>query len=468
MNSSAGAVVFRELAVRLRRHCSTSHPRVPYAAQIFSAPLACPVLMLGRGPFSALALLILVLAFSVRFVAALWWDARLPAEQPFAFPDSESYWELGHRLAEGGPYEFRTPERKVFRAPGYPLLLAVLFSSFGKGTPVLAASVMGAALGTAAVGATIWWTMRLFDQTTGLVAGLLSALYPGAIAMSLFVLSEALFCPLMLLQLALWGIALQASKSRTALALAGGAGLIAAAASLTRPSWLLFTPVAAIALTLLDRNRHMLLVGAMVIAGLIVGMAPWWIRNTKVTGHFVPTTLQVGASLYDGLSPQADGSSNLQPAADFEARQRKQMDRENVPASEIEYQLDRRLRTAARDWAIGHPGTALRLALVKVIRMWNIWPNEPMFRSLTLRLAVVMTYVPLLLLGVAGAWRFSATNRGAVLAWLPAVYFTLVHAIFVGSLRYREPAMMALIVLAAAQGVHLWRRFVSGVRPQTT
>jgi hypothetical protein len=36
-----------------------------------------------------------------------------------------------------------------------------------------------------------------------------------------------------------------------------------------------------------------------------------------------------------------------------------------------------------------------------------------------------------------------------VLAWLPAVYLSLVHVVFVGSIRYREPAMLAMTVLAA-------------------
>ncbi len=79
---------------------------------------------------------------------------------------------------------------------------------------------------------------------------------------------------------------------------------------------------------------------------------------------------------------------------------------------------------------------------------------------------MLFTYVPLLAAGLYGAWRLSARGWPFVLCWLPAVYFSLLHMIFVGSLRYREPAMLGLIVLAAA-GCHGWLSRQSSLQVST-
>jgi hypothetical protein len=230
---------------------------------------------------------------------------------------------------------------------------------------------------------------------------------------------------------------------------------------LTRPSWLLFTPLAAVVAIATSRDRkRSLILSVTTLAGLIVAMLPWWIRNYCVTGHFVPTTLQVGASLYDGVRPRADGSSNMAFVATLAADQRVRDSITRPPPAPgtFEYRLDRRMFESATVYVVNNPSRALNLAVTKFLRTWNIWPNEPGLRAWPLRLAVAATYVPLLILGLWGAIRFSKRGWPYILCWLPAPYFALLHMIFVGSIRYREPAMIALIPLAAGALGEWWER----------
>jgi hypothetical protein len=114
-----------------------------------------------------------------------------------------------------------------------------------------------------------------------------------------------------------------------------------------------------------------------------------------------------------------------------------------------EYELDRALRAAAIDWAVQNPREVVRLAGVKLVRMWNVWPNEPSFRSLPARVIVAASFVPVVLLAGIGAWRLRRRAWLVAVCLAPAVYFTALHVVFVSSIRYRQPAMLPLIVLAA-------------------
>lgn len=182
-------------------------------------------------------------------------------------------------------------------------------------------------------------------------------------------------------------------------------------------------------------------------AGMVVVMLPWWIRNARAVGCFVPTTLEVGASLYDGLNPRADGGSDMAFVDDFVRHER-----EHPSASKdtpLEVRVDRRMRDEALAWARANPGRVVRLAGIKFLRIWNIWPNEESLAAWPVRLVIMLTYVPVLVLGILGAAQTVRRGWPYWLCWFPAVYFTLLHVVFVGSIRYRQPAVLGLIVLAA-------------------
>ena len=400
-----------------------------------------------------LALLLLV-AFALRIAAGGVWQARLDGR--FALGDSESYWQLGRAIAEGRPYVYGQQDAQVFRTPGYPLLLAPIFLLAGDGPgAVLLARAEAALFGTLAVLGVWWIALLLFDRQAAWIAALLAAFYPGAIVSSVLVLSEAPFCPLMLLQIALCILAWNAPPPNRRTAWGFAAGLAAGAATLMRPDWLLFTPLAA-AVLMMPRStptaKQRAAIAFCMILGLAAAMSPWWIRNARVTGRFVPTTLQVGASLYDGLNADADGSSNMDFVDRFIAEERlKSKGSTDGPSPEFEQRLDRRMRDEALAWAWANPGRTARLAGKKFLRMWNIWPNERRLSGWPIRLVVFFTYTPLLFFAIIGAGRTLGRGWPYILCWLPAVYLTMLHVVFVSSIRYREPAMLVLLALAAGE-----------------
>lgn len=413
--------------------------------------------------FWIVAILILLTAFGIRVFAAQWWHGLAAQEnRVFRFGDSASYWTLGEALATGKPYQYGGKDGSIFRAPGYPLLLATVASHKPQVEAVWYARLIGCLLGTLAIGIVMWIAYRLGGPITSLAAGFLCAVYPGAIGMSVTILSEALFMPLMLihlllLQKAFCSAPLHKSPQKT-MSLwvehwpaALVSGMFAGGAILTRPSWLLLPPLAALIHWLLHRNRTAFLQGAWVGLGIILVMAPWWYRNYLITDRFVLTTLQVGPSLYDGLHPGASGGSDegMKFVGTFGAELRqKEASLPQPPGSTFEYRLNREMQAAAWSWAMSNPSEALRLAWNKFCRTWNIWPPAQELSSIWVRLTESIGCFTILSLAIWGTWVSRSRLGEFYLLLLPVPYFTLLHMIFVGSVRYRQPAIMAISVLA--------------------
>jgi hypothetical protein len=415
---------------------------------------------------------IVLIALTVRVGAAWYWQDQVQRSgESFRFGDSQSYWIIASNLARGEPYQFGSENSKIFRSPLYPILLAP-WTWIGPGNPsswgVWMARSMGCVLGCGAVACIMWMTRLVASPRVSLIAGILASIYPGAIAMSIFILSEAIATPMFLLSCAcvLWGLR-EPSRGRSAFL---AAGLAFGLACLARPSWslwplVLFPFVILAAPTrnfreLLPTLRHL----GLFCAVAILVMAPWWIRNYRVTGKFVPTTLQVGASLYDGWHPGASGASDEEmefvvPFLEAQQREDEMLANQGVPLdSTLEWRIDRRLQRAAWDWAWKNPSDAIWLSLVKLVKTWSPLPVAKEVRPLV-RWSEALGYTALVVGGLAGAWRLRRES-GGWLAWMPCLYLALLHAIFIGSVRYRQPGVLLLCPLAAAgwQSIHEWIR----------
>lgn len=406
-------------------------------------------------PYRLLLGILLVLGLVLRIGAALWWEMRLGDDQRFFFGDSLSYEVLARQLAQGADFAYGTAY--VARTPGYPLLLTPLYWFFEE-PPTLALRMVGVLCGTAAIALAAWIARLLFGHMAGLIAAVLVAFYPGAIAMSVFILSEAPFAPLMLATLGLAIVALREDGWRR-LAFAATAGAVFGMAILVRPSWLMFPLFAApVGLLFYGQRKQQLAVYA--VAGLAAAtvMTPWWVRNYVVVGKFVPTSLQVGASLYDGLGPQATGASDMEFVDQFKKRlaaEEAASGEEDLPGT-YESRLDEVMKRESLEWARQNPERVLRLAGVKFWRYWTPLGNSQEVRG-KMAWVIAVGYLPIVLTGLVGAVAFARRGWVYLLLALPLIYFCLLHLVFVSSIRYRQPPMLALTILSAGLLAMWWQ-----------
>ncbi|MDA1164431.1 MAG: glycosyltransferase family 39 protein [Planctomycetota bacterium] len=411
---------------------------------------------------------VLLLALGLRIGAALSVHTYLEsAGREFLIAgDAAGYWELGQKLAAGEEYSIYAPPRRAMRMPGYPVFIAASIKLGGN--RLLPVRLLQACAGTAACWFVHLLGTLLIDQQTGLLAALLAAVSPTFVGFTPLVLSETLFAATLLISLILmakladgWGLIGQGSSNETMQAvpsvrriwLAVGTGVAVGVACYVRPSWLLTAPLfCAIHLLMTSIGRRhnptghtsaMLTAKALecvfVVVGLALTLAPWTIRNSQVIGHAIPTTLWVGPSLYDGLNPEATGDSNM----DF-------FERDNLLARMSEYDMDHEYRRRSWQFVRENPGRAVELGFVKVARFWKPWPNAAQFRQWWLCLIVAAFFVPTILLALLEAVRRRFNLRCLLLTAGPVIYFTVIHSVFVGSLRYRLPAEYPLLILSAA------------------
>ncbi len=356
--------------------------------------------------------------------------------------DAENYWHLAGDIVDGEKYAMFDPPRQVLRMPGFPALLAG-FRLIG-GDRLWFARLCLALTGVGCCWLTYLLGKELYDANVGCWAALGAAVSPALVGSSPLVLSETAFAAMLLVSL--WcGVKLIRSLTATGhdwICWSITCGAACAGACYVRPSWLLAVPGLAALLPCLIRPRFRALLGGLImIASMFTALLPWALRNQHETGHIVFTTLWMGPSLYDGLHPGATGESDMT----F-------YDRENLLGSGMsEYEVDRHYRKLAWSFARENPGRALQLAVIKFWRYWSPWPNADQFANPMLRAAVALGSIATLVLAIVGLFspRTSADPWRWIIALGPIVYLSLLHLLFVGSMRYRLPAEYALLVLSA-------------------
>ncbi len=338
-----------------------------------------------------------------------------------------------------------------FRTPLYPAFLAAVF--FLPGPDLLAARLVQAVLGavTAVLLASV--AAARFGRVAGVAAGLLAAC-----SWPLLVFGrELLIAPLSLflgaLILRVWdGTSPSARLGRWL-----GIGALMGLAAVARPNSLAFLPIALILAAYGPGRRGDARRPLVLLAGVVLMIAPVTLRNRVVSGEWIPLSYQAGINLWIGNHPEADGMSAVLPGfsswrnEDVAAYLAREYGRPVGPAEQ-----DAHFRRLAWGAVRGAPIRAFALLLRKTglfLQAYEIRNNRDLYalrernRLLGLPWPDFGFVGPLALLGMGLVWkrrRELSHLFGYAIAMAAGVILFFVCA------RYRLAAWPPLLVFAGA------------------
>jgi len=397
-------------------------------------------------------LAIFAVALAARLVALR--DARNTGFFTNPISDGQVYIERARGVAAGdwlGPPDF-------VHAPSYAYFLGLLqiVASENLWVPRIVQALGGAA----ACVLLLLACRRLFDTPTAHVAGFLLAIYPPAIFFDGLIQKASL--TLLLSTLLLW-LAIRSSDQPSWWSW-GIVGAILGLLILTRQNALAFVPLLLawiwLAPRTASRRQRLAWLGA-AIAGLLIALLPWTMRNRAVIGEWVLTTPNLGQNFAMGNHPDATGTylPFQRGRASAESEQQawtesasEALGRPLSPREVSDYYLN-----AALQWIWTHPAAALRLTLRKCLFVWGAYefPDAQDYylyreRSPLLRgLDTILHFGVLAPVAAAGLvitfrhWR----RLWLLYAWL--LITTLATAFFVVFARYRLPLVPVLAIFAA-------------------
>lgn len=390
----------------------------------------------GGWSFWKAALVVFLVALAARAGWGVYRWSREGVPPKFEFPDERQFWGIASSLWRGEGLRDELGFQ-AGRMPIYPALLAP-FTRMAHGVEIV--QVLQWIVGAAAAVLVMTWARR-WGIAPAILAGGLVALDPFLVLTSSLLLTETLFIAVMI---GFWYALWRAGEQGVTLLAWIVVGVLAGLCIYLRESSLGLVVVGLVWGVAVHRFRHRACLGAGCSLLIVVAvLLPWAYRNHGVLGEWRWLTTRGGISLYDGVGPQADGGSDLGDIKDSE-----------VVRGMGEMERDEYFRREAWRSIWADPGRIVRLAGVKLARMWNPFPNLQTHQSRVVRWVSAGWMIPVLLLAAAGVLILlrgirDGDVRLAVFLLLPAIYLSLLHAIFVGSVRYRLPAMPFLEILAA-------------------
>jgi 4-amino-4-deoxy-L-arabinose transferase-like glycosyltransferase len=392
------------------------------------------------------------IAFRVAFALSL--DSHV-----LKWGDEQAYDQIAWHLAQTGAYE-----SDPYRAnPLMPAFLAGVYKVVGH--DYRAARIVQCFTGGLLVAALFCFAKTFFGHRVAILSGILAAIYP-----PLIYLSSVFYGEHLLAVLAALGLCLLAQwQVKTGWHFLVGAGLLAGAAVLCRPVFLLFVPLAGGYVFTQARpgTRARSAAVFMGIAALVV--LPWTARNYAVYHRFMLVSSGFGQHFWMGNNELSAGDEDDRflcvGCAAWEPRLQHVSD--PVRRSQIAAEgaaLKARLDAVPREnqdsvyiplavhYISNHPGRFLKLCGRRLITLYSplTTPNSsPELANARNKWIVAVAFYPILgfgLIGAALAWRCQPASW---IGLMPVIAITIPHTLLIACSRFRWPSDICWMVFAS-------------------
>jgi len=409
----------------------------------------------GRHRWGSRFFLLLAFVGSLRIVVLLIYPDNLT-------DDRDAYLALARQVAEGNG--FRTSENSpltAYRPPLYPVVLSIPLRVLPEPWSVALVNLICSLVIVALV-----WRLahEFFDSRGAWIASGLVAIDPLLLMNATLPMTELMFTALVM------SICLLATRPQLGFAQRLVLGVLMGLAALCRPTIWAYAGLASViwcvrqwrdksSVSSFTQVSHR---GLPVVAGVLLTITPWVLRNFIVFQSFLPMTTHGGYTLLLANNPVfyedvvAEGWRTTWQAESLERWQRN-LQREMIetnPPVRGEVSRSAWMTQRAVETIRNQPGLFLRSCGVRCLRFWNPIPISTPDRPIS---SVVQggigLYSILLFLGVIATVfkrrdRSKARIRFTHFAWIMIISLTLVHAVFWSNMRMRTPLEPLLALLA--------------------
>jgi hypothetical protein len=265
-----------------------------------------------------------------------------------------------------------------------------------------------------------------------IICSIAMAIYPLFIFFSGLILTETLFLFLFSGMLML----VYSPKQPTSIF-----GLVSGLTHLTRPTILYFLPVIwawqAFHRKISIRNIFLGVVAFFLVVNI------WGIRNYSIYGEYFLSTASSGHVLLEGNNPWNTAGGPSGEFADSAAYKK------SIPEGFDELAIDKEKRKIALTYMREHPVNTIKLAFSKLRRLWMLTPNSPEYQEPIYLIISFLTTTPVFILAALSLYVLRSSFKQLSILYAFILYYSLLHMITIGSLRYRLPIDLVLIILAS-------------------